>query len=200
MIRCDNSCFNPWPWIKATIITPDQYLGSIIKICQDKRGIQTNLSYSGNRAVVNYELPLNEVVFDFNDRLKSMTSGYASFDYEIIGHREGDLVKMSILVNSEPVDALAMMIHTDFAQSTGREVCEKLKDLIPRHNFMIPIQACIGIIKLCLGIKSFNFSQTSLPVDCAKSVCIIIASASTGSEFTKILIFTKSPSLCPIIS
>jgi len=132
------------PWIKATIITPDQYLGSIIKMCQDKRGIQTNLSYSGNRAVVNYELPLNEVVFDFNDRLKSMTSGYASFDYEIIDHKEGDLVKMNILVNSEPVDALAMMIHKDFAQTTGREVCEKLKDLIPRHNFMIPIQAAIG--------------------------------------------------------
>jgi len=132
------------PWIKATIITPDDYLGSIIKICQDKRGIQTNLSYSGNRAVINYELPLNEVVFDFNDRLKSMTSGYASFDYEIIEHREGDLVKLGILVNSEPVDALAMMIHKDFAQSTGREVCEKLKDLIPRHNFMIPIQAAIG--------------------------------------------------------
>ena len=132
------------PWIKATIISPDQYLGSIIKICQDKRGIQTNLSYSGSRAVVNYEIPLNEVVFDFNDRLKSMTSGYASFDYEIIGHREGELVKMSILVNTEPVDALAMMIHKDFAQKTGREVCEKLKDLIPRHNFMIPIQAAIG--------------------------------------------------------
>ena len=132
------------PWIKATLITPDQYLGSIMKLCQNKRGIQTNLSYSGNRAVVNYELPLNEVVFDFNDRLKSMTSGYASFDYEIVGHREGDLVKMSILVNSEPVDALAMMIHKDFAQFTGREVCEKLKDLIPRHNFMIPIQAAIG--------------------------------------------------------
>ncbi len=132
------------PWIKATIITPDQYLGSIIKMCQSKRGVQTNLSYSGNRAVINYELPLNEVVFDFNDRLKSMTSGYASFDYEIIGHQEGDLVKMGILVNSEPVDALAMMIHKDFAQSTGREVCEKLKDLIPRHNFMIPIQAAIG--------------------------------------------------------
>ena len=132
------------PWIKATIITPDQYLGPIIKMCQGKRGIQTNLTYSGNRAVLNYELPLNEVVFDFNDRLKSMTSGYASFDYEIIGHREGDLVKMSILVNSEPVDALAMMIHKDFAQSTGREVCEKLKDLIPRHNFMIPVQAAIG--------------------------------------------------------
>ena len=132
------------PWIKATIITPDQYLGSIMKLCQNKRGIQTNLSYSGNRAVINYEIPLNEVVFDFNDRLKSMTSGYASFDYEIIGHKEGDLVKMGILVNSESVDALAMMVHKDFAQSIGREVCEKLKDLIPRHNFMIPIQAAIG--------------------------------------------------------
>ena len=132
------------PWIKSTIITPDQYLGPIMKICQDKRGVQTNLSYSGNRAVVNYELPLNEVVFDFNDRLKSMTSGYASFDYEIIGHKEGELVKMSILVNGEPVDALAMMIHKDFAQKTGRDVCEKLKDLIPRHNFMIPVQAAIG--------------------------------------------------------
>ena len=132
------------PWIKTTIITPDQYLGSIIKMCQSKRGVQKNLSYSGNRAVLNYELPLNEVVFDFNDRLKSMTSGYASFDYEILGHREGDLVKMGILVNAEPVDALAMMIHKDFAQSTGRDVCEKLKNLIPRHNFMIPIQAAIG--------------------------------------------------------
>ncbi len=132
------------PWIKATIITPDQYLGSIMKLCQNKRGVQTNLSYSGNRAVINYEIPLNEVVFDFNDRLKSMTSGYASFDYEIIGHKEGDLVKMGILVNSEPVDALAMMVHKDFAQSIGRDVCEKLKDLIPRHNFMIPIQAAIG--------------------------------------------------------
>ena len=132
------------PWIKATIISPDQYLGSIMKLCQGKRGIQKNLSYSGNRAVINYEIPLNEVVFDFNDRLKSMTSGYASFDYEIIGHREGNLVKLGILVNSEPVDALAMMVHKDFAQSIGREVCEKLKDLIPRHNFMIPIQAAIG--------------------------------------------------------
>ncbi len=132
------------PWIKATIITPDQYLGAIIKVCQDKRGVQTNLSYSGNRAVLNYEIPLNEVVFDFNDRLKSMTSGYASFDYEIIGHREGDLVKLGILVNAEPVDALSMMVHKDFAQTVGREVCEKLKDLIPRHNFMIPVQAAIG--------------------------------------------------------
>ena len=132
------------PWIKATIITPDQYLGAIIKVCQDKRGIQTNLNYSGNRAVLNYEIPLNEVVFDFNDRLKSMTSGYASFDYEIIDHREGDLVKLGILVNAEPVDALSMMVHKDFAQTVGREVCEKLKDLIPRHNFMIPVQAAIG--------------------------------------------------------
>ena len=132
------------PWIKATIITPDQYLGSIIKICQDKRGIQTNLTYSGNRAVLNYELPLNEVVFDFYDSLKSLTSGYGSFDYEIIGYKEGDLVKLNILVNSDPVDALSMMIHKDFAQSQGRVVCEKLKDLIPRHNFMIPIQAAIG--------------------------------------------------------
>ncbi len=132
------------PWIKSTIITPDEYLGSIIKLCQDKRGVQKNLSYSGNRAVLSYEIPLNEVVFDFNDRLKSMTSGYASFDYEIIGHKEGDLVKLGILVNSEPVDALAMMVHKEFAQSIGREVCEKLKDLIPRHNFMIPVQAAIG--------------------------------------------------------
>ena len=132
------------PWIKATIITPDEYLGAIIKVCQDKRGVQTNLSYSGNRAVLNYEIPLNEVVFDFNDRLKSMTSGYASFDYEIISHRQGDLVKLGILVNTEPVDALSMMVHKDFAQIIGREVCEKLKDLIPRHNFMIPVQAAIG--------------------------------------------------------
>ena len=132
------------PWIKATIITPDEYLGLIIKVCQDKRGIQKNLAYSGNKAVLSYELPLNEVVFDFYDKLKSLSSGYASFDYEIIEHREGDLVKLGILVNSEPVDALSMMIHKDFAQFIGREVCEKLKDLIPRHNFMIPIQAAIG--------------------------------------------------------
>jgi len=132
------------PWIKATIITPDEYLGSIIKLCQDKRGVQVNLSYSGQRAVVVYELPLNEVVFDFYDRLKSLTSGYASFDYEIIGYKESDLVKLSILVNAEPVDALSMIIHKEFAQKQGRLVCEKLKDLIPRHNFMIPVQAAIG--------------------------------------------------------
>jgi GTP-binding protein LepA len=132
------------PWIKSTIITPDEHLGSIIKICQDKRGVQTNLSYSGKRAVLSYDLPLNEVVFDFNDKLKSISSGYASFDYEISEYREGDLVKLGILVNAEPVDALAMIIHKDFAQVTGRQVCEKLKDLIPRHNFMIPVQAAIG--------------------------------------------------------
>jgi len=132
------------PWIKATIITPDEYLGTIIKICQDKRGIQTNLTYSGNRAVLSYDLPLNEIVFDFNDRIKSVSSGYASFEYEITGHKEGDLVKLNILVNTEPVDALAMIIHKDFAEKTGRQVCEKLKDLIPRHNFMIPVQAAIG--------------------------------------------------------
>jgi len=132
------------PWIKATIITPDQYLGSVIKICQDKRGVQINLTYSGNRAVLSYELPLNEVVFDFYDRIKSISSGYASFDYEIIGYKEGNLVKMGILVNTEPVDALSMIIYKDFAQSQGRLVCEKLKELIPRHNFQIPIQAAIG--------------------------------------------------------
>ena len=132
------------PWIKATIITPDQFLGSIIKICQDKRGSQINLTYSGNRAVLVYELPLNEVVFDFYDRLKSISSGYASFDYEITGYKQGDLVKMGILVNTEPVDALSMIIHRDFVHSQGRLVCEKLKELIPRHNFHIPIQAAIG--------------------------------------------------------
>ena len=132
------------PWIKATIITPDQYLGSVIKICQDKRGVQSNLTYSENRAVLNYELPLNEVVFDFYDRIKSISSGYASFDYEIIDYKEGNLVKMGILVNTELVDALSMIINKDFAQSQGRLVCEKLKELIPRHNFQIPIQAVIG--------------------------------------------------------
>ena len=132
------------PWIKATIITPDQYLGSVIKICQDKRGVQNNLTYSGNRAVLTYELPLNEVVFDFYDRIKSVSSGYASFDYEITGYKEGNLVKMGILVNNESVDALSMIIFKEFAQTQGRLVCEKLKELIPRHNFQIPIQAAIG--------------------------------------------------------
>ena len=116
------------PWIKSTIITPDEYLGSIIKICQDKRGVQTNLSYSGKRAVLSYDLPLNEVVFDFNDKLNSISSGYASFDYEISGYREGDLVKLGILVTSAPVDALAMIIHTAFAQPTTSPLSAKLQD------------------------------------------------------------------------
>ncbi|MEP2165343.1 MAG: translation elongation factor 4 [Nisaea sp.] len=132
------------PWIKAVIYTPDEYLGAILKLCQDRRGIQVDLTYVGGRAQVTYELPLNEVVFDFYDRLKSISRGYASFDYEQIGLREGDLVKMSILVNNEPVDALSMIVHRDVAESRGRGMCERLKDLIPRHLFKVPIQAAIG--------------------------------------------------------
>lgn len=132
------------PWIEATIYSPDEYLGSILKLCQDRRGIQKELSYVGGRAMVKYELPLNEVVFDFYDRLKSMSRGYASFDYEIIGHRAENLVKMNILVNDEPVDALAMLVHRDRAESRGRQMCERLKDLIPRQMFKIPVQAAIG--------------------------------------------------------
>ncbi|TMM50092.1 translation elongation factor 4 [Qipengyuania marisflavi] len=132
------------PWIKAVIYTPDEYLGSILKLCQDRRGVQIDLTYVGGRAQVTYELPLNEVVFDFYDRLKSISRGYASFDYEQIGLREGDLVKMSILVNAEPVDALSMIVHRDVAEARGRGMCERLKDLIPRHLFKIPVQAAIG--------------------------------------------------------
>ena len=132
------------PWINATIYTPDEYLGGILKLCQDRRGIQTELSYVGGRAMVKYELPLNEVVFDFYDRLKSISRGYASFDYEIVGHRAENLVKLQILVNDEPVDALAMLVHRDRAESRGRQMCERLKDLIPRQMFKIPIQAAIG--------------------------------------------------------
>ncbi len=132
------------PWIKGTIYTPDEYLGSVLKLCQDRRGVQTGLTYVGGRAQVTYELPLNEVVFDFYDRLKSISRGYASFDYEQIGLREGDLVKMSILVNNEPVDALSMIVHRSAAEARGRHMCERLKDLIPRHLFKIPVQAAIG--------------------------------------------------------
>jgi GTP-binding protein LepA len=132
------------PRIKATILVPDDYLGDVLKLCQDRRGIQMDLTYAGSRAMVVYDLPLNEVVFDFYDRLKSVTKGYASFDYQMIGYREDRLVKMSILVNDEPVDALSTMVHTDRAEQRGRAMVEKLKDLIPRHMFKIPIQAAIG--------------------------------------------------------
>jgi GTP-binding protein LepA len=132
------------PWIEATIYCPDEYLGSILKLCQDRRGVQKQLTYVGGRAQLVYELPLNEVVFDFYDRLKSISRGYASFDYHQIGHREGDLVKMSILVNGDPVDALSMIVHRGTAEARGRGMCERLKDLIPRHLFKIPIQAAIG--------------------------------------------------------
>jgi GTP-binding protein LepA len=132
------------PRIKATIMVPDEYLGDVLKLCQDRRGIQEDLTYAGTRAMVVYDLPLNEVVFDFYDRLKSVTKGYASFDYQMTGYREDNLVKMSILVNEEPVDALSVMVHRDRAEMRGRAMCEKLKDLIPRHMFKIPIQAAIG--------------------------------------------------------
>ncbi|MDP4891057.1 translation elongation factor 4 [Cypionkella sp.] len=132
------------PRIKATIMVPDTYLGDVLKLCQDRRGIQMDLSYAGARAMVVYDLPLAEVVFDFYDRLKSVTQGYASFDYQISEYREDFLVKMSILVNEEPVDALSMMVHRDRAEARGRAMVEKLKDLIPRHMFKIPIQAAIG--------------------------------------------------------
>ena len=132
------------PRIKATIMVPDEFLGDVLKLCQDRRGIQLDLTYAGSRAMVVYDLPLNEVVFDFYDRLKSVTRGYASFDYQMEGYRADNLVKMQILVNDEPVDALSIMVHRDRAESRGRAMCEKLKELIPRHMFKIPIQAAIG--------------------------------------------------------
>ena len=132
------------PRIKATILVPDDFLGDVLKLCQDRRGIQEDLTYAGSRAMVVYDLPLNEVVFDFYDRLKSVSKGYASFDYQMTGYRQDNLVKMSILVNDEPVDALSVMVHRDRAEMRGRAMCEKLKDLIPRHMFKIPIQAAIG--------------------------------------------------------
>jgi GTP-binding protein LepA len=132
------------PWIEATVLVPDEYLGGVLKLCQDRRGRQKNLTYVGTRAMLIYELPLNEVVFDFYDRLKSISRGYASFDYHIKGYETGDLVKMSILVNAEPVDALSMIVHRARAENRGRAMCEKLKELIPPHMFQIPIQAAIG--------------------------------------------------------
>jgi GTP-binding protein LepA len=132
------------PWIQATIMVPDDYLGAVLKLCQDRRGRQKELTYAGSRAMAVYELPLNEVVFDFYDRLKSISRGYASFDYQMIGYEPEDLVKMSILVNAEPVDALSLIVHRARADGRGRVMCEKLKDLIPQHLFKIPIQAAIG--------------------------------------------------------
>ena len=132
------------PWISATILVPDDYLGSILALCQERRGVQKELTYAGNRAMVVYRLPLNEVVFDFYDRLKSVSRGYASFDYHLDGYEEGDLVKVSILVNAEPVDALSMIVHRSQAENRGRSICTRLKDLIPRQLFKIPIQAAIG--------------------------------------------------------
>jgi GTP-binding protein LepA len=132
------------PWIRATIMTPDDYLGAVLKLCQDKRGVQADLSYMGSRALVVYDLPLNEVVFDFYDRLKSVSKGYASFDYHLSDYRQADLVKMQILVNGEAVDALSMLVHRTRAESRGRAICEKLREVIPPHMFQIPIQAAIG--------------------------------------------------------
>ncbi len=132
------------PWVKATILVPDNYLGAVLKLCTERRGEQVELTYAGSRAMVVYKIPLNEIVFDFYDRLKSITSGYASFDYEIIGYEESDLVKVEILINEEPIDALAFLSHRSDAESRGRQICERLKDLIPRHLFKIPIQAAIG--------------------------------------------------------
>ncbi len=132
------------PWIEATILTPDEYLGAVLKLCQDRRGNQKELTYVGSRAMVKYDLPLNEVVFDFYDRLKSVSKGYASFDYHLTDYREADLVKMSILVNEEPVDALSMLVHRTRAETRGRGMVEKLKELIPPHMFQVPIQAAIG--------------------------------------------------------
>ena len=132
------------PWIKATIIVPDEYLGTVLELCTSKRGIQNNLSYVGSRAMIEYKLPLNEVVFDFYDRLKSITRGYASFDYELAGYKVNDLVKVSVMINGDPVDALSLIAHRDRSQSRGRALCERLKDLIPRQQFKVAIQAAIG--------------------------------------------------------
>jgi len=132
------------PWIRATILVPDDYLGAVLTLCQERRGVQKELTYAGNRAMVVYELPLNEVVFDFYDRLKSVSRGYASFDYQLEGYREGDLVKMAILVNAEPVDALSMIVHRSQSEPRGRAICSRLKELIPRQLFKIPVQAAIG--------------------------------------------------------
>ena len=132
------------PWIKATILVPDEYLGAILKLCEERRGMQTDLTYAGNRAMVVYKLPLNEVVFDFYDRLKSISSGYASFDYHLEEYREGDLVKLNILVNGDPVDALSLIVHQETAYQRGKSLVEKMRKMIPRQMFEVAIQAAIG--------------------------------------------------------
>jgi GTP-binding protein LepA len=132
------------PWIKATILVPDEYLGPVLQLCTDRRGIQIDLTYAGNRAMLVYRLPLNEIVFDFYDRLKSISRGYASFDYDMDGYEDADLVKVNILVNAEPVDALAFIAHKSVVESRGRNICARLKELIPRQMFQIAIQAAIG--------------------------------------------------------
>ena len=144
MPEITNIKFIEEPWIKATILVPDEYLGAVLKLCEERRGHQVNLTYAGTRAMVVYDLPLNEVVFDFYDRLKSVSSGYASFDWQMEDYKPEKLVKMSILVNEEPVDALSIIVHTDRSFNRGRTMCKKLKDLIPRHQFKIPVQAAIG--------------------------------------------------------
>lgn len=132
------------PWVNASILVPDEYLGSVLQLCTERRGVQKDLTYVGSRAMLVYDLPLNEIVFDFYDRLKSITRGYASFDYEVAGYQTGDLVKVTILVNGETVDALSFLAHRSDAERRGRQICERLKVLIPRHQFKIPIQAAIG--------------------------------------------------------
>ena len=132
------------PMVQATIMVPDTYLGSVLKLCTERRGEQEDLTYVGNRAMVVYKIPLSEIVFDFYDRLKSITSGYASFNYELVGYAQSDLVKVQILINEEPVDALSFLCHRSEAESRGRQICERLKDLIPKHLFKIPLQAAIG--------------------------------------------------------
>ena len=132
------------PWIRATVLVPDDFLGGILALCQERRGVQKQLTYAGDRAMVVYRLPLNEVVFDFYDRLKSISRGYASFDYQLDGHEDGDLVKVSIMVNGEPVDALSMILHRGRAETRGRAVCRRLKELIPRQLFKVALQAAIG--------------------------------------------------------
>ena len=159
------------PMVRTTILVPDTYLGAVLKLCTERRGVQQELTYVGSRAMVVYQIPLNEIVFDFYDRLKSITSGYASFDYELTGYEQSDLVKVQILINEEPVDALAFLCHRSEAESRGRQICERLKDLIPRHLFKIPIQAAMGALwrgrrfRPCARMLRRNVMAAMLPVN-----------------------------------